>query len=277
LIQTSEDKPMPVPQDWKAAAVAITPGFEVAGDPYQGVSGNFDGMGISCGALQWNIGKGSLQPMVKAVGQPAVLAAMPTCGAQLCQACHSTVSAGLAIVNSWQTGSKLKPVAKAELRALMGSPAMKAQQNARIDAVAATANSRATAWATTRPAGPVTKRLFCWFFDLTTQNGGLAGMTYKAVADFIALNSPDLADDFICDFLAGQTGASGHIKDANRNAALWRNTASAEKLELLVMTYLRSGSSLPQWRHVVINRKGSIAMGGGWVNGNLYDFAAHGL
>lgn len=268
---------MPVPADWKAAAVAITPGFEVRGDPYLGVSGNFDGMGISCGALQWNIGKGSLQPMVKAVGQAAVLAAMPTYGAQMWTACTGPIGAGLAIVKSWQNGSALKAVAKAELRALMGSAAMKAQQDGHIDQVATTAHTRATAWAATRPNGPVSKRMFCWFFDITTQNGGLAGMTYKAVADFIALNAPDKADDFICDYLAGLTGPSGHIKDANRNAGLWRNAVTSEKLELLVMTYLRSGSSLPQWRHVVINRKGAIAMGGGWVNGTKYDFAQYGI
>ena len=53
-----------IPADFVKAAVAITPGFEVSGDPYLGVSGDFDRMGISCGALQWNIGSNSLQPMV---------------------------------------------------------------------------------------------------------------------------------------------------------------------------------------------------------------------
>jgi len=74
---------MPAPNDWKSAAVAITPGFEVEGDPYQGVSGDFDGMGISCGALQWNIGSKSLQPIVIAVGKPKVAAAMPQLGQEM--------------------------------------------------------------------------------------------------------------------------------------------------------------------------------------------------
>jgi hypothetical protein len=78
------------PDDWKKSAVAITPGFEVSGDPYQGVSGDFDGMGISCGALQWNIGQGSLQPMVKAVGKQVVTAAMPIYGTQLWTACNGS-------------------------------------------------------------------------------------------------------------------------------------------------------------------------------------------
>lgn len=268
---------MPVPADWKAAAVAITPGFEVSGDPYQGVSGDFDGMGLSCGALQWNIGKASLQPMVRAIGKPAVLAAMPTFGEQMWTACNGTIAAGLAIVRGWQTGARLRATPLAELRTLMDSPAMRAQQDGRIDQVAATALARATAWAATSPRGPVSKRLFCWFFDLTTQNGGLAGMTWQAVADLQQENAPDHADDVVCDYLAGLKGTSGHVRDAHRNAALWRNPSSAERLDLLVMSYLRSGSSLPQWRPVVLNRKGAVGMGRGWVNGTLYDFSRFGL
>ena len=93
------------PSDWIKAAVAITPSFEVAGDPYMGVSGDFD----DCGALQWNIGKGSLQPMVKTVGKPVVTAAMPKFGEQLWTACNSSIAGGLAIVRSWQNGDRLKP------------------------------------------------------------------------------------------------------------------------------------------------------------------------
>jgi len=265
-----------VPAAWKKAAVAITPGFEVAGDPYEGVSGDFDGMGISCGALQWNIGQGSLQPMVKNVGEALVATTMPTHGAELWKACNGTIKAGLAIVRGWQTGTTLKKKAKTELQALMGSPQMRAEQDKRIDGVAGDAFDEATAWAAARGARP-SKRLFCWFFDLVTQNGGLEGLTFQEVADFIALNKPDKTDDLICDFLKNQTGSSGHVKDARKNAALWRNNAPGEKLEILAMSYLRSKTSNPKWRHVVVNRKGTIAMGSGWVNSSKLDFAIHGL
>ncbi|WP_204265657.1 hypothetical protein, partial [Klebsiella pneumoniae] len=87
----------------------------------------------------------SLQPMVKAVGQPVVLAAMPTYGAQIWAACTGTVRNGLAIVNGWQNGKALKPVAKAELRALMGGTAMRAQQDKVIGEVAGRAHAGATA------------------------------------------------------------------------------------------------------------------------------------
>lgn len=265
------------PADWIKSAVKITPGFEVAGDPYMGASGNFDGMGISCGALQWNIGQNSLQPMVKAVGQPAVLAAMPTYGAQMWTACTGTVKNGLTIVNGWQNGTTLKPVAKAELRALMGSTAMRVQQDKVIGEVAGRAYAGATTWARGYDNGTPSKRLFCWFFDIVTQNGGLETLAPQKVKDFIAANSPDRADDVICDFLAAVKGPAGHVKDANKNAALWRNKPDAEQMMVLVMSYLRSKTANPKWQHVVLNRKGTIAMGEGWVNGAKWDFSSEGL
>ncbi|WP_204320003.1 hypothetical protein, partial [Klebsiella pneumoniae] len=67
----------------------------------------------------------------------------------------------------------LKPVAKAELRALMGGTAMRAQQDKVIGEVAGRAHAGATAWARGYDDGTPSKRLFCWFFDIITQNGGL--------------------------------------------------------------------------------------------------------
>ena len=56
---------MTVTNDEVAVAISVTGTFENSGDPYLGVTGNFDGMGISCGVLQWNIGSNSLQPLVR--------------------------------------------------------------------------------------------------------------------------------------------------------------------------------------------------------------------
>lgn len=265
------------PRDWIASAAAITPGFETSGDPFKGVSGDFDGMGISCGALQWNIGQGSLQPLVKAVGKPVVLAAMPTLGTQMWQACTDTIRQGLAIVRRWQNEAKLKPEARSELRALMGTREMRAQQQTRIDALADIAHGWANDWAMERDGTQASKRLFCWFFDVATQNGDLEGLTPQAVKSFIAMNQPDKVDDLICDFLATRSGTSGHVKDANKNGALWRDRAQADRLEILCMSYLRSKTAIPKWRHVVLNRKGTIALGKGWVNSTLHDFSPHGL
>lgn len=44
-------------------AINITTSFE--GKGYETIAGNFDGQGLSLGMFQWNVGKGTLQPMLK--------------------------------------------------------------------------------------------------------------------------------------------------------------------------------------------------------------------
>jgi hypothetical protein len=46
-------------------AIAITAAFETSGDPYQQVTGNFDGAGLSFGPLQVNLGTGTLQELFR--------------------------------------------------------------------------------------------------------------------------------------------------------------------------------------------------------------------
>jgi len=48
--------------------LALTASFETSTFPpdcFCGIAGNFDGQGLSFGALQWNLGRGTLQPMVQ--------------------------------------------------------------------------------------------------------------------------------------------------------------------------------------------------------------------
>ncbi len=103
-------------------------------------------MGVSCGALQWNIGQGSLQPVVVAVGERGVRAAMPRRGAVMWRACNAPVVAGLKIIRAWQPGGKLPAPTRAELVALMGSDTMRRQQHDRIAVVAARPLIAATRW-----------------------------------------------------------------------------------------------------------------------------------
>ncbi len=60
----TEDSKVPVLSDIKALAREITSQFE-GGQ----LAGDFDGQGISLGYLQWNIGQGTLQPLLKEMAQ----------------------------------------------------------------------------------------------------------------------------------------------------------------------------------------------------------------
>lgn len=158
----------------------------------------------------------------------------------------------------------------------MNTPERRGQQDVKIDEISNKALTMSNNWVAARGNGSVSKRLYCWVFDLATQSGSLEGQTPNKVDAFISENTPDRVDDLICDYIAAQKG-TGHKEDAGTNAALWRNNAPAEKLELRCLTYLRSQTSVLKWRHVVINRKGTIAMGVGWVNSTKKDFSKHGL
>jgi hypothetical protein len=253
-------------------AVAITGRFENAGDPWRGVTGDFDGMGVSCGVLQWNIGSASLQPLVEAVGQAVVLREAPTIGADLWKACNGGVAAGLAIVRTWQTGAKLKPTPAKELANLMGSAEMKVQQMTRIRVIADKADSLALAWAQAAGRTARTLQELIWFFDLVTQNGSLKGVTHASVKQFIQTATPGKADDVACDWLLAAPPAWWGRLDCIKNAGLWRDKVPAAQLELFVLSYLRSSLSTPKARGVVMNRKGALAFRKGWVNGQLFDF-----
>ncbi len=255
--------------------VAVTGRFENSGDPWTGVTGDFDGMGISCGVLQWNIGSQSLQPMIKAVGQAVVKAAAPTIGDALWTACNTTAAQGLVIVRGWQSGTTLRAAPRRELAAVMGTPQMRAQQTTRIRAIAENADAQATQWAAAAGRPARTLRELAWFFDLLTQNGGLKTVTYAQVRDFIHTATPGKADDVACDWLAAVPATWWGRNDCVKNAALWRDKVAAADLELFVASYLRASiAGQVKARGVVLNRKGALALRKGWVNTELFDFSA---
>ena len=109
---------MPLAKSWVQTALKVTGHFEDSTDPLGGVSGDFDGMGISVGVLQWNIAMGSLQPLVKNLGRAAVVDTMPVFGGELWTACTSIIPQGLAIALGigWVHGEKH------ELQVIFDSP-----------------------------------------------------------------------------------------------------------------------------------------------------------
>lgn len=261
---------MPLQNDWIQSALTVTGHFEDSQDPLGGVSGDFDGMGISLGVLQWNIGSGSLQPLIKGMGRAAVVASMPLHGAELWNACNTTIPDGLSIVRGWQSGGHLPAAIVGELKALLHSPAGINQQIAAATDVAQRAFNRGGQWLGREP----TKAEFCWFFDVFTQNGGMKDVTLQLVQNFIATAGTDAADDSVCDWLAARTTADNGFRDSRKNAVLWRNNVSAERLTLFVASYLRAQRSLLQWRADTLNRKGTIALGFGWVHGEQHNLKA---
>lgn len=262
---------MPLTNEKIETALKITGHFEDSEDPFGGVSGDFDEMGISLGVLQWNIGSGSLQPLVKNVGKIAVITAMPKYGDDLWNACNSNIPKGLAIVRAWQTGSTLKRDVKAELKAFTHGKEFVTQQIAAAEKVAKRAWDAAVDWNNDLGKNEPSLREFCWFFDVMTQNGGLKEISPTDVQQFINEAGTNKADDVVCDWLASRTFANNGFKDSRKNALLWRDQVSNSDITLFVASYLRSQKSNAAWRADVLNRKGTIALGTGWVHGEKHN------
>lgn len=262
------------PSEWLTTALTLTGHFEDSGEPLTAVTGDFDQMGISLGVLQWNIGSGSLQPMIKTIGEQAVLQTMPTYGADLWRACTADKNTGLAICRAWQRNAKLNPTAFAELKSLTRSAAFSSEQLKRAGGVARAAYSDTQTFAAQSPAfGSATKPLFCWFFDLHTQNGGLKSLAPGAADQLIANKGKELALNETCDWLEGRTHTIAGDGDGVRNARLWRTTAIDDRhLLLLVLSYLRCQLSRAPYQIDTLNRKGTIAVWRGWVHQDLHDF-----
>jgi hypothetical protein len=122
--EAGADELVGLSDEWMEVALNITADFETSGNPWAQVTNDFDEQGISCGILQWNIGQGSLQPLVKDAGRETISRYMPAYGNELWEACHKSIQQALAVARGWQPGGNLRPAVRAELRALFGSSEM---------------------------------------------------------------------------------------------------------------------------------------------------------
>ncbi|GJH30193.1 hypothetical protein [Caballeronia novacaledonica] len=254
-------------------ALSITGRFEDSDNPFGAVSGNFDGMGISLGVLQWNIGSNSLQPLLRDTPEPTIKRLCPKCGADLLEAAKQPAAKGLDIVRAWQPGGILPPAYKKELRALAESKDFVEQQIRAANEVAGRANRKCVEWCGVWKIDPDIQA-FCWFFDVYTQNGGVSSLTAMQVKEF-QKKSSNL--DMVIQWLQGRAKTESGYRDANRNAGIWSPKAMPMNVTLLfAASYLRSQLSRVQWRVDAMNRKGTLAIGHGWVHGTEWtiDFNA---
>ena len=133
-------------------ALGISAGFEGGG--FDNVAGNFDGQGVSAGILQWNLGQGTLQPLLKKYG--------PTGDALIDQVARLAPTDAIALVDAHWT-----PEWKAKWKALMGSAWMTTIQLGAAEPIGAHALKLQVEW------GMTSNQSFCWFFDVCVQNGSL--------------------------------------------------------------------------------------------------------
>lgn len=237
----------------------ITGAFE--GGSYDNVSGNFDGMGLSAGVLQWCFGQGSLQnkilkPYIQRHGSIDKLGIFPITGMDKC----ALMSDGQAIAfakNNMNTTKgifkktySVKPEWRIAWKKFLLRPEVIQLQKEACTNIADQAKDMARMWGMNSPVA------FYWFFDLLTQNGSLKGLqkpTYDIAEAKRVINT-----------------ISGGCKKEWLKIDL--NTLSHDQIVLLIASHRRAAMSRSQYINDVFSRKGTIALGRGIVHGDFFDF-----
>jgi hypothetical protein len=242
---------LPVPavtrQSLDHQCLALTGGFETNHPPpdcFAGLSGDFDDQGISFGVLQWNIGQGSLQPLLTQMNQnhPDLLGQVfgPNYSA-LVAMLRETLDQQLVWARSIQD-----PIRHVLFEPWQGQfkTLGRLQEFQEVEAQSAAEIFR-QALALCNEFGVSSQRAVALMFDIKVQSGGIKSWV-----------KPQILSDF------EQLEQSGS------------GDAPLEVARLSIIATRSAASANPKWVADVQNRKLAIANGGGTVHGNLYDLEA---
>jgi len=258
-------------------ALQITGEYETSGKLWKTSVGNFDGMGVSAGILQWNFGTGSLQELVqrflKRHNKALLYFYMPTIGSEFRKISFMNKEDSVRAVKEWSSGTNkynLKQPYKKEIQRLMDSKEMiKLQVEIAKQEYGTKAMKYTKQWLESFPESNLVKRPFSFFFDIRTQNGNLKGVTIDQAKKMV----DDSETDLVIDWMEKATKLNyAQSKDANRNAKLWKSmlgSVSYHQKVMFCMGWLRAMKSGKKWRAVVANRKCAIAMGKGYYGGAI--------
>ena len=244
-MQLFPGQPVPVSplagQPLAGRCLALTGSFETGKFPpdcFCGLTGDFDGQGISFGALQWNIGQGTLQPLLKQTFEqhPAVAQSIFHEHLDTLQSlATASLPEQLAFTRSIQAKGRILEPWRGMLTALGRAP-----ENWQIQTNHA-AKSYRTALQLCTQFGLASERGVALMFDIITQNGSIRSIVRAQIlADCASLPSGDAGSE-----------VARMSSIANRVAA----------------------SSNPKYRDDVRTRKLLIATGQGVVHGIAYDLA----
>ncbi|MDD5287199.1 MAG: peptidoglycan-binding domain-containing protein, partial [Desulfuromonadaceae bacterium] len=219
--------------------LALTGSFETGAalpDCFAGLSGDFDGQGISFGVLQWNFGQGSLQPLLKRMCseyQETAEALFHQNYGELISALNGSRSVQMAFARSIQNPNRrtVNEPWRGMFKALGRSDEF---QKIEVDAANALFNA---ARRLCSDYGLWSERGMALMFDIKSQNGSISSAVKARI------NS-------------GFQGLPGSLSDEER-----------ELERLKIVANCRAEAAKARWVEDVRARKLCIANGGGKVHG----------
>jgi hypothetical protein len=252
----------------------ITGNFE-GHDPWANITGNFDGEGLTCGQLGKTIRAGDQQAVVKgylsAHGEAELRQLMPKTGREYLSAVTAGVSKGMQIVIPWSgTSSTVKQPYNGELAGFWKSAKMVDQQRTH----ASEHEGKLTQEWLADWKGSGSFQEFALFFDIAAQNGSMKGVNRATVNSYIG-NDLGGALKKALDWVAAAPNIAAGYKDSQKNADLWGDilkTAAVFVRRLFILAFLRAQKATERFQWDVINRKGALAFGEGWIHGDKWNF-----
>lgn len=224
---------------WRCLSLtgSIETGLPVPGC-FGGLSGNFDGQGISYGAIQWALGQGTLAPLFQKLCTQNADVVSAVFGANAAVFTQTFTQASHADQMTWATGIQTNNQVQEPWKTQFKTLGTKAEcQGLQIAMAQDRYNS---ALSLCRTYGLVSERAVALMFDIMVQNGGISGTVQAQIeGDFAALGAT--ADE-------------------------------TPKLEIVARR--RAAACNPKWENDVLSRKMMIAQGQGTVHGAKYDLAA---
>lgn len=223
--------------------LALTGTFETSSGPpecFVGLSGDFDGQGLSFGALQWNFGQDSLQPLLKeAISEhrSVVRSIFQSQFDVLMAVLDSDKTEQTRFAHSIQDPIKhqIHEPWRGMLKALGRTPQFQAIQVKHAARLFQAANTLA------RDYGLWSQRGTALMFDIKVQNGSISAVTRAQIlADFASLP-----------------------------AGLRKKQSEVERMAIIANR--RAEAANPRWIEDVRARKLCIARGEGMVHGIRYD------
>ena len=247
-----------------ATCLSVSGAFENGGGAsYDTVAGNFDGNGLSVGILQWNAGQGTLQTLLikisETMGWDTMQAYFKSSIHQLALSKPADAIA-FCLDHYIETGTKnVDPAAKVIWQTFLNQPTCIAAQVALAQqTVLAHAQRLVTQYT---PTYNDRTRAYAFFFDVVTQEGGMA-VGHTEVPPISG--TPDISDV---------------IAFANANnaicAGIWAAHTSGDSLAQLLLHYgyARAMLANPAYRWDTCARRGTIACRSGIVHDTYIDLS----
>jgi hypothetical protein len=223
--------------------LALTGAFETSKsvpECFSGLAGDFDGMGLSFGALQWNLGQGTLQPMLQAMLASHENVVTSVFGSSLSEVRKMLAlprPAQLEWAQSIQDRNRhtVQEPWKACFVTLGQTEEFQTIQMAHADSI------HQDALALCRRFSLVTERALALMFDIRVQNGGIGN------------------------------AVEGKIRDDFAKIPVIVEPMPAETLRLQSIANRRAEAANPKFIEDVRTRKLTIANGEGTVHGVVYN------